>query len=117
MAECRLFITLAPGSGLTTPTRGTGGTLYPRCIGLATGDGVARLSGNVMVSDGPTAGIRGGVRAIHRDRSGDFWIGCQRGLYRLHGVTITHFTHDDGLGSDDVQVIREGRNGALWVGT
>jgi signal transduction histidine kinase/ligand-binding sensor domain-containing protein len=86
-------------------------------VWAGTWDGVAHLSGKVMVSDGPTAGIRGKVRAIHRARNGDLWVGSERGLYRLQGTTLTHFTHKDGLGSDDVQVIREGRSGALWVGT
>jgi signal transduction histidine kinase/ligand-binding sensor domain-containing protein len=80
-------------------------------------DGVARVSGSVLVSDGPTADIRGRVYAIYRDRAGDLWIGGERGLYRLRGETLTHFTPNDGLGSDAIQVIREGRNGALWIGT
>jgi signal transduction histidine kinase len=82
-----------------------------------TWDGVARLSGEVLLPHGPTAGIGGRVNAIHRDRYGDLWIGAERGLYRIQGSTVTHLTHNDGLGSDDVQVIQEGRNGALWVGT
>jgi len=78
---------------------------------------VARLSGEVLVSEGPTAAIHGRVNAIHRDPADDLWIGSVHDLYRIHGASITHFTHADGLGSDYVQVIREGRNGTLWVGT
>lgn len=80
-------------------------------------DGLARVSGGVLISDGPTASIRGRVNAIYRDHTGDLWIGGERGLYRVRGSTLTHFTQADGLGSDAVQVIREGRNGALWIGT
>jgi signal transduction histidine kinase len=86
-------------------------------IWAGTWDGLARLSGKVLVSDGPSTGIRGRVNAIHRDHQGDLWIGGERGLYRMHEETLTHFTHADGLGSDSVQVIREGRSGELWVGT
>jgi signal transduction histidine kinase len=70
-----------------------------------------------LLSGGPTAGIRGRVNAIHRDRHGALWIGGQRGLYRLQGTTLSHFTQSDGLGHNNVQIIREGRSGALWVGT
>jgi ligand-binding sensor domain-containing protein len=86
-------------------------------IWAGTWDGLAHLSGDVLVSDGPAAAIRGRVNAIHRDRNGDLWVGGERGLYRIQGMTLTHFTHDNGLGGDAVQVIREGRRGALWVGT
>lgn len=86
-------------------------------IWAGTWDGVARVSGDVLVSDGLTATVRGRVNAIHRDRSGDLWIGSVHGLYRIHGGSVTRFTHADGLGSDYVQVIREGRSGALWIGT
>jgi signal transduction histidine kinase/ligand-binding sensor domain-containing protein len=84
-------------------------------IWAGTWDGLSHLAGHVLVSDGPAAGIRGRVNAIHRDRSGDLWIGCARGLYRIHGAALTRFTQADGLGSDIVQVIREGRGGALWI--
>src|SRR5205807_4048377 len=86
-------------------------------IWAGTWDGLAHLTGDVLVSDGPAAVIHGRVNAIQRDRYGDLWVGCERGLYRIHGATLTHFTHENGLGVDQVQVIREGRSGALWIGT
>src|SRR5262249_53194248 len=36
-------------------------------IWAGTWEGLTHLSGEVLVSDGPTAGIRGRVRAVHRD--------------------------------------------------
>ncbi|MBI4903945.1 MAG: hypothetical protein HY820_09940 [Acidobacteria bacterium] len=86
-------------------------------IWAGTWDGLAHLAGNVLVSDGPAAGIHGRVNAIHRDHYGALWVGGERGLYRIHGGTLTRFNHENGLGADAVQVIREGRGGALWVGT
>lgn len=86
-------------------------------IWAGTWEGLAHLSGEVLVSDGLAAGIQGRVNAIHRDRHGDLWIGCVRGLYRIHEATVTRFTEADGLAGNDVRVIREGRNGVLWIGT
>lgn len=61
--------------------------------------------------------IGGRVFAIRRDQAGDMWFGGEHGLYRLHKGILTHFTVRDGLPGNVVNVIEEGRDGELVIGT
>ena len=58
------------------------------------------------------------VSTILTDRAGDVWVGSERGLFRFHdGRIIAHYTTKEGLPADDVTVIHEDHQGALWIGT
>jgi ligand-binding sensor domain-containing protein/signal transduction histidine kinase len=58
------------------------------------------------------------VRAISMDRRGDVWLGdFYRGLVRLRGETITHYTRAQGLADDGVRSFAEDAQGRLWIGT
>ena len=51
---------------------------------------------------------------------GSLWVGYQRdrgGVSRIAGGAITHFTSRDGLCSDEVWAVEEGRRGVLWFST
>jgi len=56
---------------------------------------------------------------IYEDKSGNMWIGSNGwGVNRYNPVSgeVTHFTKEDGLGSNAVQCILEDRSGNLWFG-
>jgi ligand-binding sensor domain-containing protein/signal transduction histidine kinase len=57
------------------------------------------------------------VTAFCRMRSGDFWIGTRKGLYRLRDGHWAALTAREGLASSEVRVLFEDREGNLWVGT
>lgn len=58
------------------------------------------------------------VRALlHTAAGDDLWAGTPSGLARLSGGAWKLFTTRDGLPSDDVQALCEGRDGTVWVGT
>jgi len=58
------------------------------------------------------------VSTILTDRDGDTWVGSERGLFKFHDGRVTaHYTTKEGLSSDDVTVIHEDHQGALWIAT
>jgi signal transduction histidine kinase len=58
------------------------------------------------------------TNAIVPDHTGNLWVGAQNGLYRLvNNKIVQHYTTSDGLPNDDIKVIRETRDGTLWIGT
>src|SRR6266705_1097141 len=61
---------------------------------------------------------QGSVQAITQTRDGYLWMGTRDGLARFDGVAFTVFRTDshEGLGSDDIRVLREDSSGRLWVG-
>ncbi len=52
---------------------------------------------------------QGSVQALTQTRDGYLWIGTRDGLARFDGVAFTVFRTDshEGLGSDDIRVLRE----------
>jgi signal transduction histidine kinase/ligand-binding sensor domain-containing protein len=50
-------------------------------------------------------------------RSGDFWVGTRKGLFRRRHGEWKMFGREDGLLSPDVRAIFEDREGNVWVGT
>ena len=63
------------------------------------------------------------VDKLFEDGSGNLWIGTASGLYRLDRTRETFVSHhplaDDpsSLSHDDIQVIQEGQEGVVWIGT
>jgi ligand-binding sensor domain-containing protein/signal transduction histidine kinase len=57
------------------------------------------------------------VAAFCQTRSGDFWIGTRKGLFRRRGSEWKLITARDGLISNEVRVLFEDREGNLWIGT
>jgi ligand-binding sensor domain-containing protein/signal transduction histidine kinase len=57
------------------------------------------------------------VAAFCQTRSGDFWIGTRKGLFRRRGNEWKVITARDGLISSEVRVLFEDREGNLWIGT
>ena len=55
---------------------------------------------------------------VLRDRNGGLWIGTTaHGLVHSYAGKTSMFTHSDGLSSDQVFALFEGREGTIWVAT
>jgi signal transduction histidine kinase/ligand-binding sensor domain-containing protein len=82
---------------------------------VASNSGLAHLEGNRFrtLAEGPA---QGGVRSIFEDRDGNLWVGTNRGLLRLRDDEFTVFGKDEGLPSDEPNVVYEDRGGRIWVG-
>jgi signal transduction histidine kinase/streptogramin lyase len=55
------------------------------------------------------------IRAIHQDPDGVIWLGTGEGLFRLEDGKRSVLTKRDGLATNDIRVIVNGRNANLWV--
>lgn len=57
-------------------------------------------------------------RTFFKDREGALWIGTYHsGLWRVVNGKAEHFTHADGLSSNNIASIFEDREGSIWVAT
>jgi signal transduction histidine kinase/ligand-binding sensor domain-containing protein/CheY-like chemotaxis protein len=56
-------------------------------------------------------------QTIYEDRHGTLWFGTQGGLHRYDGTTVSSFSTENGLPSDDIRSIVEDKKGKLWIGT
>ena len=58
------------------------------------------------------------VRALLLDRDSSLWIGTSnRGIYRIQGNKVDHFSSSDGLSGDDVTSVFQDREGNIWIAT
>ena len=59
----------------------------------------------------------GSIGAIHEDRTGTLWLASGLGLYRFNrqNGTVTRYTQDNGLPSNDLMGILEDAGGRLWI--
>lgn len=82
---------------------------------VATNSGLARLEGDCFrtLTEGPA---QDGVRSLFEDRDGNLWVGSNRGLLRLRDDLFTVFGKDEGLPSDEPNVIHEDHAGQVWIG-
>lgn len=55
------------------------------------------------------------IRVIHQDHRGVMYFGRSQGLMRLEQGRWTSLGRKDGLATDDVRAIINGRDGSLWV--
>jgi signal transduction histidine kinase/ligand-binding sensor domain-containing protein len=61
----------------------------------------------------------GSIGAIHEDRTGRLWLASGLGLYRYdrQDGTVTRYTENQGLPSNDIMSILEDGAGRLWLST
>ncbi|MEO5997766.1 MAG: two-component regulator propeller domain-containing protein, partial [Chitinophagaceae bacterium] len=57
------------------------------------------------------------VSDIIEDKSGNLWIGTDRGVSKYDGKTFTYFTENDGLINRNVRSLLEDKSGNLWFAT
>ena len=52
------------------------------------------------------------------DRDGNLWVATdEKGVFRIHGETVEHYGHTEGLSGDSVWALLEDREGIVWAGT
>jgi ligand-binding sensor domain-containing protein len=50
-------------------------------------------------------------------KSGELWIGCDNGLFRMKNEELTYFSTEDGLCNQSISGMAEDEPGNLWIGT
>ena len=104
----------APISGFGKMTQGDHGSGLIVAV-----DSVRQITGRT-VTDYPLYGVPLPLTAktVLRDRNGGLWIGTTaHGLVHSYAGKTSVFTHNDGLSSDQVFTLFEGREGGIWVAT
>ncbi len=84
------------------------------------GPGLAQLKdGAVKPFVTPTFdGSKLNVTSLMFDRDDNLWVGTDaKGLFRIHGDSVEHYGHTDGLSGDSVWTFFEDREGIVWAGT
>ena len=106
---------------LATPiSRGGKMTQGDHRAGLVVAVGSVRQIIGKTVTDYPLHGVPLPLSAgtVLRDRNGGLWIGTTaHGLVHSYEGKTSIFTHKDGLSSDQVYALFEGREGSIWVAT
>jgi signal transduction histidine kinase len=110
-----------PTRYLATPiSRGSRMTQGDHGAGLVVAVGSVRQIIGKTVTDYPLHGVPLPLSAgtVLRDRNGGLWIGTTvHGLVHSYEGKTSIFTHKDGLSSDQVYALFEGREGSIWVAT
>jgi signal transduction histidine kinase/ligand-binding sensor domain-containing protein len=110
-----------PTRYLSTPiSQGGKVTQGDHGAGLVVVVGSARQIIGKTVTDYPLHGVSLPLSAgnVLRDRNGGLWIGTTvHGLVHSYEGKTSIFTHKDGLSSDQVYALFEGREGSIWVAT
>jgi signal transduction histidine kinase/ligand-binding sensor domain-containing protein len=58
------------------------------------------------------------INELLLDHDGSLWIGTDhKGIYRIHGKSVDHFSHADGLSGNDVEAIFQDQEGGIWIAT
>ena len=84
---------------------------------IATDGGLSHLHNDRFVDDVATEELRRyKVWAVHEDSAGTLWFGTRnRGLYRLQGGKLTHYTTAQGLASNSIYQILEDNQDNFWM--
>jgi signal transduction histidine kinase/ligand-binding sensor domain-containing protein len=111
----------APTRVLATPiSRGGGMTQGDHGSDVIVAVGNVREIIGRTVRDYPLQGVPLQLTAatVLRDRNGGVWIGtAAHGLVHSYEGKTSMFSQRDGLSSDQVYAVFEGREGSIWVGT
>jgi ligand-binding sensor domain-containing protein/signal transduction histidine kinase len=77
-----------------------------------------RYEHGVLTGYGKPEGVcAGSVRALLEDRQGTIWVGGVEGLSRVTRGQAVSFARKDGLSSERVWALAEGKSGELYIGT
>lgn len=81
--------------------------------------GLACLSGGVLESFGPTAGVEvTDIHALAEDKHGDIWAGGGNGvLYHFSSGKFSAYRADDKFGQQAIWSLLPDEDGTMWVGT
>jgi ligand-binding sensor domain-containing protein len=110
-----------PAKGLISSlARAPDGSLWVGILEEGPGLGLTQLKqGVVKPFVTPTFdGSKVSVTSLLSDRDGNLWVGTDaHGLFRIHGNSVEHYGHTDGLSGDSVWALFEDREGNIWIGS
>jgi len=108
------------GNEIFSLARGPDGSLWVGISGEGPGRGLQQLKdGAVKPFVTPTFnGSSFDIGTLMFDHDGNLWLGTVgKGLLRIHGNTVEHYDHTNGLSGDSVYALFEDREGIVWAGT
>jgi streptogramin lyase len=109
-----------PGDEVQALTVDPDGFLWVGMLQQGPGMGLGRMERGAFRSF-VTPGFDGSklaVAAMTLDRDGSLWLGTEgNGLFRISGNAVEHYGRAEGLSSNIVQSLFQGREGLLWVTT
>lgn len=62
-------------------------------------------------------GLTGKIWNLFEDRDGNIWFSSDQNVQRYDGLNWTTYTTEDGLASNDIGMVYQTRDGAMWFGT
>ena len=107
-------------SGVTGLARTTDGTVWVGIGEDGPGRGLELLKDGVLQPFATSTfdGSKLSVTSLIFDHDGNLWVGTDsKGLFRIHGNTVEHYGHTEGLSGDSVWALLEDREGIIWAGT
>ncbi len=106
--------------GILSLARDPDGSIWVGMLSEGPGLGLAKLKEGAVRSF-VTPGFDGskvGVFCLHIDHDGNLWVGTtSKGLFRVHGNLVDHYTRAEGFSSDFVRTLFEDREGIIWATT
>ena len=88
---------------------------------LGTFGGLVRFDGlafTVIAGGADSRFLSNRIRSIHEGRSGALWVGTERGgLSRFANGSVTTYTRQHGLPTDNIRYVYEDRIGRVWIAT
>ncbi len=108
------------GNEVFSLARGPDGSLWVGISGEGPGKGLQQLKdADLRPFVTPTFnGSSFDIGTLMFDHDGNLWVGTKaKGLFRIHGNTVEHYDHTNGLSGDSVYALFEDREGIVWAGT
>jgi ligand-binding sensor domain-containing protein/serine phosphatase RsbU (regulator of sigma subunit) len=88
-------------------------------VWIGTSGGLSLLTkDNKFVSVSESNGlVNNEVQCLHRDHSGNIWIGTLGGIVRNNGKELYTFNEEDGITEKKINCFAEDKNGGIYIGT
>jgi signal transduction histidine kinase len=88
-------------------------------VGRRNTDRLLRIQNGAVTSlELPKSVVPADVRVMAEDAGGGLWIGTDgKGLLHWKNGQFTHFTRENGLGSDLIWALQSEADGTLWIGS
>ena len=107
-------------SGIMGLARATDGTVWVGIGEEGPGRGLELLKDGVLQPFATSTfdGRKLSVTSLIFDHDGNLWVATDvQGLFRIHGNTVEHYGHTEGLSGNSVWALLEDREGIVWAGT
>ena len=105
---------------ITSLALGPGGTIWVGVFASGPGLGLEQLKDGALKPfvTPDFDGSKVSVTSLLVDKDGNLWVATDaNGLFRIHGNTVEHYGHTEGLSGDSVWALSEDREGMIWAGT